>query len=67
MLLNETDPNDVPKFVAKDLGKLPPGTFDHVNVASLLKPFLKASLADVQNELDAPKKLSLNRAAQRNQ
>ncbi|PZC72759.1 hypothetical protein B5X24_HaOG210600 [Helicoverpa armigera] len=54
-LLKETDPDDVPTFVAKDLNKLPPVTFDHVDVTSLLKDivFLKASLADVQRKLDA--------------
>ncbi|XP_047035436.1 uncharacterized protein LOC124641409 [Helicoverpa zea] len=54
-LLKETDPDDVPTFVAKDLNKLPPVTFDHVDVTSLLKDivFLKASLADVQKKLDA--------------
>ncbi|XP_047026050.1 uncharacterized protein LOC124634496 [Helicoverpa zea] len=54
-LLKETDPDDVPTFVAKDLNKLPPVTFNHVDVTSLLKDivFLKASLADVQKKLDA--------------
>ncbi|PZC71443.1 hypothetical protein B5X24_HaOG213383 [Helicoverpa armigera] len=54
-LLKETDPDDVPTFVVKDLNKLPPVTFDHVDVTSLLKDivFLKASLADVQKKLDA--------------
>ncbi|XP_075990139.1 uncharacterized protein LOC142985779 [Anticarsia gemmatalis] len=42
-------PDDVPTFVAKELHKLPPVTFDHVDVTSLLKDIvsLKASLADV--------------------
>ncbi|XP_050555627.1 uncharacterized protein LOC118266829 [Spodoptera frugiperda] len=54
-LLKETDPDDVPTFVARDLNKLPPVTFDHVDVTSLLKDIvvLKASLVDVQNRLDA--------------
>ncbi|PZC82043.1 hypothetical protein B5X24_HaOG211599 [Helicoverpa armigera] len=54
-LLKETDPDDVPTFVAKDLSKLPPVTFDHVDVTCLLKDlvFLKASLADVQKQLNA--------------
>lgn len=45
----------MPTFVAKDLNKLPPVTFDHVDVTSLLKDivFLKASLADAQRKLDA--------------
>lgn len=54
-LFKETDPDDVPTFVAKDLNKLPPVTFDHVDVTSLLKDIvvLKASLADVKRQLDA--------------
>ncbi|XP_075990284.1 uncharacterized protein LOC142985928 [Anticarsia gemmatalis] len=54
-LLKETDPDDVPTFVAKELHKLPPVTFDHVDVTSLLKDIvsLKASLVDVVMKLDA--------------
>lgn len=54
-LLKETEPDDVPTFVAKDLYKLPPVTFDHVDVTCLLKDIviLKASLADVLKKLDA--------------
>ncbi|XP_075991731.1 uncharacterized protein LOC142987071 [Anticarsia gemmatalis] len=54
-LLKETDPDDVPTFVAKELHMLPPVTFDHVDVTSLLKDIvsLKASLADVLVKLDA--------------
>ncbi|KAJ8715354.1 hypothetical protein PYW07_009836 [Mythimna separata] len=57
-LFKETDPDDVPTFVAKELHKLPPVTFDHVDVTTLLKDivFLKASLADVQMKLDASQK-----------
>ncbi|XP_026741922.1 uncharacterized protein LOC113503980 [Trichoplusia ni] len=53
-LLKCTDPDDVPTFVARDLNKLPPVTFDHVDVTSLLKDIvsLKASLADVQRKLE---------------
>ena len=53
-LLKATDPDDVPTFVARDLNKLPPVTFDHVDVTSLLKDIvsLKASLADVQRKLE---------------
>ncbi|CAH0402160.1 unnamed protein product [Chilo suppressalis] len=53
-LLKETDPDDEPTFVAKELHKLPPVTFDHVDVTRLLKDinFLKASLADVVNKLE---------------
>ncbi|KAF9806512.1 hypothetical protein SFRURICE_001307 [Spodoptera frugiperda] len=46
-LLKVTDPDDVPAFVAKDLHKLPPVTFDHVDVCRSLK----TSLAEVQSKL----------------
>ncbi|CAB3257990.1 unnamed protein product [Arctia plantaginis] len=36
-LFKETDPEQVPIFVAKNLEKLPPVTFDHVDVTPLLK------------------------------
>ncbi|KAL0809014.1 hypothetical protein ABMA28_012662 [Loxostege sticticalis] len=54
-MLKETDPDDVPTFVAKELRKLPPVTFDHVDVTRLLKDIitLKASLAEVQFKLEA--------------
>ncbi|XP_026330950.1 uncharacterized protein LOC113238327, partial [Hyposmocoma kahamanoa] len=54
-LLKETDPDDVPTFVAKELHKLPPVTFDHVDVTRLLKDItsLKSSLAEVQCKLEA--------------
>ena len=35
-LLHEIDPEDIPCFVAKDLTKLPPVNFDHIDVSSLL-------------------------------
>ncbi|KAF9820493.1 hypothetical protein SFRURICE_009912 [Spodoptera frugiperda] len=49
----EKYPDDVPAFVAKDLHKLPPVTFDHVDVTRLLKDIisLKTSLAEVQSKL----------------
>lgn len=54
-LLKTTDPDDVPSFVAKNLNKLPPVTFDHVDVTRLLKDIttLKASLAEVVLKLEA--------------
>ncbi|KAM3961427.1 uncharacterized protein ACR2FA_004540 [Aphomia sociella] len=54
-LLKETDPDDVPAFVAKQLHKLPPVTFDHVDVTRLLKDIttLKAGLVEVQLRLEA--------------
>ncbi|KAF9801462.1 hypothetical protein SFRURICE_013242, partial [Spodoptera frugiperda] len=56
-LLKVTDPDDVPAFVAKDLHKLPPVTFDHVDVTKLLKDIisLKTSLAEVQSKLMSSK------------
>ncbi|CAG4931069.1 unnamed protein product [Parnassius apollo] len=36
-LFKETDPDSAPIFVARDLQKLPPITFDHVDVTRLLK------------------------------
>lgn len=40
-LLKDTDPECIPVFVARDLQKLPPVTFDHVDVTSLLKDIIK--------------------------
>lgn len=36
-VLKETDPEDIPTFVARDLHKMPPVLFDHVDVTRLLK------------------------------
>lgn len=54
-LLKETDPDDVPTFVAKDLHRVPPVTFDHVDVTRLLKDItsLKTSLADLTLKFEA--------------
>ncbi|KAM3968711.1 uncharacterized protein ACR2FA_000062 [Aphomia sociella] len=54
-VLKETDPDDVPTFVAKDLNKLPPVTFDHVDVTCLLKDMvsMKKSLADLTLRFEA--------------
>ncbi|KAJ8712593.1 hypothetical protein PYW07_005435 [Mythimna separata] len=53
-MMKSTDPDDVPAFVAKDLHKLPPVTFDHVDVTRLLMDItsLKTSLAEVQSKLE---------------
>lgn len=40
-LVKETDPEELPIFVARDLHKLPPVLFDHVDVTRLLKDMLK--------------------------
>lgn len=39
-LFKQTDPELIPVFVARDLHKLPPITFDHVDVTSLLRNIL---------------------------
>lgn len=39
-VLKESDPDCVPIFVAKDLQKLPPVTFDHIDATRLLKDIL---------------------------
>ncbi|XP_049886797.1 uncharacterized protein LOC126381345 [Pectinophora gossypiella] len=39
-VLKETDPESLPSFVAKDLHRLPPVTFDHVDATALLKDIL---------------------------
>lgn len=40
-LLKETDPENIPVFVARDLEKLPPVLFDHVDVTRILKDLLR--------------------------
>ncbi|XP_045485829.1 uncharacterized protein LOC123689520 [Pieris rapae] len=45
-VFKQTDPEFVPIFVAKDLQKLPPVTFDHIDATRLLKDILI-----LQNEL----------------
>ena len=69
-LLKQTDPEIVPVFVARDLQKLPPITFDHVDVTRLLKDILvlreelkivkdsfvtKETFNDLQKNVDAIK------------
>ncbi|CAK1594068.1 unnamed protein product [Parnassius mnemosyne] len=53
-LFNETDPDDIPTFVARDLNKLPPVTFDHVDVTRLLKDIttLKADVTDIRSKFE---------------
>ncbi|VVC99823.1 unnamed protein product [Leptidea sinapis] len=36
-MLKETDPDRLPIFVARDLHKIPPVTFDHLHVTKILK------------------------------
>ncbi|XP_075990184.1 uncharacterized protein LOC142985826 [Anticarsia gemmatalis] len=54
-MLKKTDPDDVPDFVAKELSKLPPVMFDHVDVTRLLKDItsLKAEMTKMQSRLEA--------------
>lgn len=51
-LLKETDPEQVPIFVARRLEKLPPVTFDHVDVTPLLKKMLilEKSIQNIQSD-----------------
>lgn len=39
-VLKEVDPDKIPLFVARELHKLPPVTFDHIDVTRLLKDLL---------------------------
>lgn len=39
-VFKETDPDSLPTYVARDLHRLPPVTFDHVDVTTLLKDIL---------------------------
>lgn len=52
VLLKRTDPDLCPIFVARDLHKLPPITFDHVDVTRLLRDILalKEDLRTVQEQ-----------------
>lgn len=80
-LLKQTDPDTIPIFVAKELQKLPPLTFDHVDVTRLLKDILvmqneikkirdiyatKEDVQEVQRDLDDLKHASLVNNFQRN-
>lgn len=39
-VIKETDPEKLPIYVARDLQKLPPVTFDHIDASKLLKDIL---------------------------
>lgn len=47
-VFKETEPSKQPIFVAQDLNKLPPVTFDHIDVTRLLK-----DLAYMKNEIES--------------
>ncbi|VVC93968.1 unnamed protein product [Leptidea sinapis] len=51
-LLKEVDPDDQPTFVARDLSRLPPVSFDHVDVNRLLKDMslMKAEMTDFKTK-----------------
>ncbi|KAI5634168.1 hypothetical protein NE865_13124 [Phthorimaea operculella] len=50
-VLKEVNPKTAPIFVARDLHRLPPVNFDHVDASSLLK-----NINDLRNEIDIIKK-----------
>lgn len=73
-LFKQTDPEHVPIFVAKDLHKLPPVTFDHIDATRTLKDILaiqneirimkdtfvtNKQLSDIRNELQNLKQTSI--------
>lgn len=51
-ILRGSDPENIPIFVARDLQKLPPVTFDHVDVTRLLKDItlLQSQVMSLQNK-----------------
>lgn len=72
-ILKESDPEVLPVFVARDLQKLPPVLFDHVDVTRILKDLvrmqqemdqikelfaIKENLKDVKSDLESLKKAS---------
>ncbi|KAF9414414.1 hypothetical protein HW555_007668 [Spodoptera exigua] len=73
-VLKQADPEEIPIFVAKELHKLPPVTFDHVDVTRLLKDILilqkdlieikdtyvtSTQLNEVKNEVENLKQASI--------
>uniref|UniRef100_A0A2A4JA45 Mutant cadherin n=1 Tax=Heliothis virescens TaxID=7102 RepID=A0A2A4JA45_HELVI len=52
MVFKNTDPENVPIFVAKDLNKLPPVTFDHIDVTRLMKDIivLQSEIKQIKEE-----------------
>ncbi|CAH1636245.1 unnamed protein product [Spodoptera littoralis] len=58
-MLKKTDPDDVPDFVARELSKLPPVTFDHVDVTRLLKDItsLKGEMTKMQSRMEESDKI----------
>lgn len=54
-VLKVTDPDAVPAFVARDLHRIPPLDFDHIDCTHLLKEIkaLKCGMAEMQIKFDA--------------
>ncbi|KAI5641989.1 hypothetical protein NE865_05988 [Phthorimaea operculella] len=54
------DPDDVPTYVARDLNKLPPVTFDYVDVTTLLKDIvlLKSDIKDLKQKWETAEEVS---------
>ncbi|KAI5638528.1 hypothetical protein NE865_08845 [Phthorimaea operculella] len=54
------DPDDVPTYVARDLNKLPPVTFDHVDVTTLLKDIvlLKSDVKELKGKWETAEQVS---------
>ncbi|KAI5644175.1 hypothetical protein NE865_03828 [Phthorimaea operculella] len=59
-LLKQADPEDVPIFVAKELQKLPPVTFDHIDATRLLKDILhiQSELQNIKNRYATEEQLN---------
>lgn len=53
-LMKDMDPEILPIFVARDLQKLPPVTFDHIDVTRLLKDIIiiQKELKDIQSKYE---------------
>lgn len=73
-VIKETDPEEIPVFVARELHKLPPVLFDHVDVTRLLKDIVRiqcelkvikdqyvstSQLEELKNDLESLKKTSV--------
>ncbi|RVE40308.1 hypothetical protein evm_015042 [Chilo suppressalis] len=63
-LLKRTDPEEIPIFVARDLHKLPPVLFDHVDVTRLLKDIvlLKSEITEIKGDYASSNQLALLKA-----
>lgn len=59
-VIKGTDPEKIPIFVAKELHKLPPVTFDHIDVTCLLKDIvlLKSQLEHIKNSYATTEQLN---------